>query len=78
MRFTVAVNGESRGYVLEVYDGHFKLPDLGPIGEAWSCPCTRYILRLKPLCAEHDILVVLYLLVTAAIDRGKIIQGGTT
>jgi len=21
-----------RGYVLEVYDGHFKLPDLGPIG----------------------------------------------
>ncbi|KAI0216090.1 Homogentisate 1,2-dioxygenase [Lamellibrachia satsuma] len=32
MRFTVAVNGESRGYVLEVYDGHFKLPDLGPIG----------------------------------------------
>lgn len=22
----------SRGYILEVYDGHFKLPDLGPIG----------------------------------------------
>lgn len=21
-----------RGYILEVYDGHFKLPDLGPIG----------------------------------------------
>lgn len=21
-----------RGYILEVFDGHFKLPDLGPIG----------------------------------------------
>ena len=36
MRFTVAVSGDSRGYVLEVYDGHFKLPDLGPIGTASS------------------------------------------
>ncbi|KAK2177683.1 hypothetical protein NP493_585g01063 [Ridgeia piscesae] len=32
MRFTVAVNEECRGYVLEVYDCHFRLPDLGPIG----------------------------------------------
>jgi len=32
MRFNVAVEGESRGYVLEVYDAHFRLPDLGPIG----------------------------------------------
>lgn len=32
MRFSVNVSGPSRGYVLEVYDGHFKLPDLGPIG----------------------------------------------
>src|SRR5262249_52472686 len=32
MRFNVAVDGESRGYVLEVYDAHFRLPDLGPIG----------------------------------------------
>lgn len=30
--FSVAVEGESRGYVCEVYDGHFKIPDLGPIG----------------------------------------------
>ena len=27
------VNGPSRGYILEVYDGHFVLPDLGPIGK---------------------------------------------
>ena len=33
MRFSVAVSMESRGYILEVYDAHFKLPDLGPIGK---------------------------------------------
>jgi homogentisate 1,2-dioxygenase len=32
MRFSVAVAGPSRGYVLEVFDRHFQLPDLGPIG----------------------------------------------
>ncbi|XP_071504903.1 homogentisate 1,2-dioxygenase-like [Diadema antillarum] len=32
MRFSVYVSGPSRGYVLEVFDGHFALPDLGPIG----------------------------------------------
>lgn len=32
MRFSVRVSGPTRGYILEVYDGHFKLPDLGPIG----------------------------------------------
>ena len=26
------VEGPSRGYILEIYDGHFVLPDLGPIG----------------------------------------------
>lgn len=32
MRFSVEVSGPSRGYVLEVYDAHFVLPSLGPIG----------------------------------------------
>lgn len=32
MRFQVYVSGPSRGYVLEVYDNHFVLPNLGPIG----------------------------------------------
>ncbi|RUS32861.1 homogentisate 1,2-dioxygenase, partial [Jimgerdemannia flammicorona] len=33
MRFSVALpDGPSRGYILEVYNGHFELPDLGPIG----------------------------------------------
>ena len=33
MRFSVALtDGPSRGYVLEVFSGHFRLPDLGVIG----------------------------------------------
>ncbi|KAK3097778.1 hypothetical protein FSP39_013103 [Pinctada imbricata] len=32
MRFNIEVEGDSRGYVLEVFDGHFTLPNLGPIG----------------------------------------------
>ncbi|XP_068222933.1 homogentisate 1,2-dioxygenase [Palaemon carinicauda] len=32
MRFKVDVNGPTRGYILEVYDNHFVLPNLGPIG----------------------------------------------
>jgi homogentisate 1,2-dioxygenase len=33
MRFAVEVSGAARGYVLEVYDAHFVLPNLGPIGQ---------------------------------------------
>lgn len=32
MQFSVAVDGPSRGYIAEVYNGHFRIPDLGPIG----------------------------------------------
>jgi homogentisate 1,2-dioxygenase len=32
IRYAVNVTGPSRGYILEVYDNHFHLPDLGPIG----------------------------------------------
>eukprot|EP01087_Luapelamoeba_hula_P007990 TRINITY_DN1982_c0_g1_i1.p1 TRINITY_DN1982_c0_g1~~TRINITY_DN1982_c0_g1_i1.p1 ORF type:complete len:455 (-),score=62.84 TRINITY_DN1982_c0_g1_i1:39-1379(-) len=32
IRFSVQLSEPSRGYILEVYDGHFELPDLGPIG----------------------------------------------
>ncbi|XP_012261379.2 homogentisate 1,2-dioxygenase [Athalia rosae] len=32
MRFSVTVLGPSRGYILEVFDNHFQLPNLGPIG----------------------------------------------
>lgn len=33
MRFSVSLHSEqARGYVLEVFGGHFTLPDLGPIG----------------------------------------------
>jgi len=32
IRFSVEVDGPSRGYVCEVFGGHFELPNLGPIG----------------------------------------------
>ena len=32
MQWSVAVDGASRGYVLEVYESHFRLPELGPLG----------------------------------------------
>ncbi|GMF42416.1 unnamed protein product [Phytophthora fragariaefolia] len=32
IRFSVELDGPSRGYILEVYNRHFILPDLGPIG----------------------------------------------
>ncbi|XP_078001453.1 homogentisate 1,2-dioxygenase-like isoform X2 [Glandiceps talaboti] len=32
MRFSVEVSEPSRGYICEIYDGHFQLPNLGPIG----------------------------------------------
>jgi homogentisate 1,2-dioxygenase len=32
IRFSVNVTGPPRGYVLEVFNNHFVLPDLGPIG----------------------------------------------
>ncbi|KAL5010292.1 hypothetical protein ScPMuIL_012597 [Solemya velum] len=32
IRFSVAVSGQARGYVLEVFSGHFQIPSLGPIG----------------------------------------------
>jgi homogentisate 1,2-dioxygenase len=32
IKFSVAQECNSRGYVLEVFNGHFSIPDLGPIG----------------------------------------------
>jgi homogentisate 1,2-dioxygenase len=33
IRFSVALkDGKARGYICEIFDGHFELPDLGPIG----------------------------------------------
>jgi homogentisate 1,2-dioxygenase len=32
IKFSVDITSASRGYILEVYSGHFVIPDLGPIG----------------------------------------------
>ncbi|XP_063386983.1 homogentisate 1,2-dioxygenase [Cydia fagiglandana] len=51
MRFAVAVDGPSRGYILEVFDGHFKLPDLGPIGANGLANPRDF---LTPVAKYHD------------------------
>lgn len=38
IRFNIEVDGPSRGYILEVYDAHFQLPNLGPIGNQFVLP----------------------------------------
>lgn len=32
LKFSIDLEKEARGYVCEVFKGHFKIPDLGPIG----------------------------------------------
>lgn len=43
IQFAVRGEGELRGYILEVYNGHFKLPDLGPIGILFSFLCVVFV-----------------------------------
>lgn len=56
LRFSVDLpEGRARGYVLEVFEGHFQLPDLGPIGangladaRHFETPCAWYEEREVP------------------------------
>lgn len=41
----------SSGYILEVFDGHFKLPDLGPIGANGLANPRDF---LTPVARYHD------------------------
>ena len=43
----------ARGYVLEIFKGHFKLPELGPIGSN-GLANARDFLHPVAECAEHD------------------------
>ena len=50
MRFAVHLEPSqpiASGYILEVFSGHFKLPELGPIGELlhFICSSQKYIWR---------------------------------
>jgi len=51
MQFSVKVSGPSRGYICEVYAGHFRIPDLGPIG-ANGCANPRDF--LYPVAAYEE------------------------
>ena len=47
MRFSVGLQdtAAARGYVLEVFAGHFQLPDLGPIGGCIAICCVKGFCR---------------------------------
>jgi homogentisate 1,2-dioxygenase len=46
IRFAIELpDGPSRGYVVEVFSGHFQLPDLGPIGTFWTFFCIPKFLQ---------------------------------
>ncbi|XP_022649728.1 homogentisate 1,2-dioxygenase-like [Varroa jacobsoni] len=60
MRFSISVNGPSRGYVLEVYDGHFVLPHLGPIGANGLANPRDF---LTPVAWYEDLDGVMYTLI---------------
>jgi homogentisate 1,2-dioxygenase len=32
IKFSIDIDSPARGYILEIYGGHFTIPDLGPIG----------------------------------------------
>lgn len=56
IRFSVGLTaGPARGYVLEVFQGHFTLPDLGPIGEWQGNPRTS-CLQFNHLTVHHSFL----------------------
>ena len=48
IRFSVSLpDGLSRGYIAEVFDGHFRLPELGVIGANFFCTCMHVANRIK-------------------------------
>ena len=51
MRFSIDVQGPSRGYILELFSKHFSLPDLGPIGANGLANVEDF---LHPVAAYED------------------------
>lgn len=54
IRFAIDINDpQARGYVLEVFNGHFELPDLGPIGANGLANPHHFI---HPNASEFDVI----------------------
>ena len=58
IRFAVKVEGNTRAYVLEVYDGHFVIPDLGPIGSNGLANPRDF---LFPVAAYEGMSLIVYM-----------------
>jgi homogentisate 1,2-dioxygenase len=69
MRFSVNVSGPSRGYVCEVYNGHFRLPDLGPIGANGLANARDF---LTPVACYEDVDGIEYKIISKY--QGKLFQ----
>jgi homogentisate 1,2-dioxygenase len=70
MRFSVGVEGPSRGYVLELFGhNHFQLPDLGPIGANGLANPQDF---LHPVAAYEDREDITYTMLTKF--GGKLFQ----
>ena len=70
MRFSVGVDGPSRGYVLELFGhNHFQLPDLGPIGSNGLANPQDF---LHPVAAYEDREDIAYTMLTKF--GGKLFQ----
>jgi len=52
IRFSINVSGPSRGYIAEVFEGHFVIPDLGPIGANGLANPRDF---LTPVAAYEDV-----------------------
>eukprot|EP00049_Salpingoeca_infusionum_P026631 m.26880 g.26880 ORF g.26880 m.26880 type:complete len:556 (+) comp8880_c0_seq4:87-1754(+) len=52
IRFQVNVDGPSRGYICEIFAGHFKIPSLGPIGANGLANPRDF---LTPVAAYEDV-----------------------
>ena len=48
------VDEASRGYVCEVFGGHFELPSLGPIGECLLGTYIQYLTEIIRLSKENS------------------------
>jgi len=57
IKFSIDIEEESRGYILEVYDSHFVLPNLGPIGANGLANPRDF---LTPVAVYEDIEIPTY------------------
>ena len=72
IKFSVSVAEDCRGYYCEIYDGHFTIPDLGPIGTNGNANPRDFEYRHRP--PEVFALPVLTIVIITLLNDGTIIS----